>query len=101
MMFKKYFIDNYEEKELLNFCFSGEVDFFYIRSTIWKMFLGALPMNQNYRDWINYVNKQRVSFNLKLNHYFTMKIFGDPLGIDNKNVKIKLFTKESMELLFQ
>ena len=30
-----------------------------------------------------------------------MKIFGDPLGIDNKNVKIKLFTKESMELLFQ
>ena len=43
--------------------------------------LGAIPLNQNYAEWVDTVTKQRNIFKNKLKVYNNLKkIAGDPLG---------------------
>jgi len=58
----------------------------YLRGTLWKMFLGTLPMNRNYNEWLENTNKLRQSYKVKMKSYINLKkISGDPLGGSNSS----------------
>ena len=79
--FKKHFIDEFKIDTQIQNCFDGEVERLNIRSTLWRMMLGAIPLNQNYGEWIDTVTNQRNIFKMKLKAYNNLKkIAGDPLG---------------------
>lgn len=79
--FKKHFIDEFKIDTLIENCFAGEIERLNIRSTLWRVMLGAIPLNQNYAEWVDTVTKQRNIFKNKLKVYNNLKkIAGDPLG---------------------
>jgi hypothetical protein len=84
MMFKKYFIDNFIEDELIDKCFNAEINSIYIRPTIWKLLLGAIPNTKNPYDWIHSVSSTRETVKKRLLQSDRKKLNGDPLG-DNTN----------------
>jgi len=50
------------------------------------MFLGTLPMNRNYNEWLENTNKLRQSYKVKMKSYINLKkISGDPLGGSNSS----------------
>jgi hypothetical protein len=86
ILFKKYFIDCFDQKDLIAKSYTGEIDKIFIRSTMWRIFVGALPNNQNYKNWVEVVNKQRSDYIMKYNQSNNKKLAGDPLGFDTKSV---------------
>jgi len=86
-MFKKYFIDNFDQDELIDKCFNADINSLYIRPTIWKMFLGAIPNNRNLNDWIHSVSSNRESVKKRLIQSDRKKLNGDPLGDNTDEVR--------------
>ncbi len=61
--------------------YKGDLNNNYLRGTLWKMFLGTLPVNKNYEVWVDQTIKLRQAYKIKMKNYINLKkISGDPLG---------------------
>jgi len=78
---------------MINCCISSQAEKFIIRSTLWRIFLKAIPDNQNYCEWIDKVNEDRKIFKEKLKEFNNFKkMSGDPLGGINQSDVILYLT---------
>jgi len=74
--------------KFMELCMNGEIDKFFIRPTVWKMFLDVLPADKPIEDWIVIINKQRQTYKNKMKNLNTLKKFsGDPLGGSSDVIK--------------
>ena len=61
----------------------------YHRGTLWRMFLGTIPLNRDFPAWIENTNKFRQSYKIKMKSYINLKkISGDPLGGSNNTSEV-------------
>jgi hypothetical protein len=66
---------------LAHSCFLSDLEKLNLRAVLWRLYLGNIPENNNFCEWVDCIEKSRRIYkekSAKLNQ--SKKISGDPLG---------------------
>jgi hypothetical protein len=87
--FKSFVIDDFSIDEIINSAISCNLKEFFLRTTMWKLFLAVLPNNNNLSHWIRTSVEQRKDYEKKISELRKLKNYkSHPL---NKVKNVLLF----------
>lgn len=70
---------------IIKISLQGKAEQQNIRPMAWRLFLNIIPNNSSIFQWVEALNKQRLDYKHKKNHYLsTKKLMGDPLGVNSQ-----------------